>query len=639
MNIDGNSDILLISGKLINTDNGRFIIEAAETQTVQIHLHSVDLFLSNEQSGIIALHQKMNIKKIGINRAWAIPRGNYSENAKVYEFIFDSRLVVDYQAGEAILSFNNQNIQICKHNMWPFCDFSGNDFLMASLVSDEYPKLTNVMAGFYWHTLIPSVIEFSSAENFPLSTGYVLSTLESGAYPGTYPTVDHEFQIKGRLAMGSVEDIALVRRMIELQLQLMAEDPIHLYRNPCSLQPDGKREYYVRRSSQDGSQNAVMFMLTGNIEILEEAWLYYAATKDISWLDNNIEALENSAALIQYNLDSYFRLWSDVFYEDQVIKDGRECISACFAAKNLLLLSELESKLERFDQAKYYNNLSLQIATTLVKAKDFGFWDDEKKRFIDWVDKMGNTHDHVHLLANILPVLFGYADNQQKNAILALMDKYENSFQLFPTFVAVNIADYNKSEIGSGGPYDLCAAGRYWCWDAAFLADQGKAELLLKQLQKVAEQAGIDSFEMGERYDMNHVYYIDDKNWHGAAHYYEYPCVYIWVLIVEMLGFRFDLENDIYLRPCLHEFLFCRLTQSLWQIEYEWTKKGFRIKNLASQTRKIRLDLSKLYHEFQEIKFHCESNTGSAYGMKNDSVLILKQGEECNITICKRTNY
>ena len=53
-----------------------------------------------------------------------------------------------------------------------------------------------------------------------------------------------------------------------------------------------------------------------------------------------------------------------------------------------------------------------------------------------------------------------------------LIDANAEEFERFPSFVAAKIADYDKSEIGSGGPYDLCAAGRYWYWDAVFRESQ-----------------------------------------------------------------------------------------------------------------------------------------------------------------------
>lgn len=131
--------------------------------------------------------------------------------------------------------------------------------------------------------------EKNAAADYPVGDGYVVSTLQREVYAGTYPDVDHEFQIKGRIAAGDRFDQGLVKRMLNLQLKLMREDPEGLYRDSCALQPGGVREYHVRRSSMDGETNAVMFLVTGNIEVIESAWLYVAASGDFEWLKENRE--------------------------------------------------------------------------------------------------------------------------------------------------------------------------------------------------------------------------------------------------------------------------------------------------------------------------------------------------------------
>ncbi|MGB6192282.1 MAG: hypothetical protein WBF42_07440, partial [Terracidiphilus sp.] len=86
-----------------------------------------------------------------------------------------------------------------------------------------------------------------------------------------------------------------------------------------------------------------MFLLTGNIEVLEESWRYYQATRDTAWLRANIDNLENAASLTIANTDQYGRVWSDVYYEDQVIKDGRTTQAGAFAAYTFGLLANMET--------------------------------------------------------------------------------------------------------------------------------------------------------------------------------------------------------------------------------------------------------------------------------------------------------
>ena len=82
-----------------------------------------------------------------------------------------------------------------------------------------------------------------------------------------------------------------------------------------------------------------MFPLTANIEVIEEAWHYYEARKDLPGLRDHIGNLERAAAWTLASVDQYGRVWSDVYYEDQVIEDGRVTQSQAFAANTFKLLA------------------------------------------------------------------------------------------------------------------------------------------------------------------------------------------------------------------------------------------------------------------------------------------------------------
>lgn len=497
------------------------------------------------------------------------------------------------------------------HDGWPACDILGNRLRLQFEGGDV---LEAACARFYWDTLLPSVIERTDAQAYPLPEGYVVSTLAAGEYAGTYPDVDHEFQTKGRHALRGPAEMAVVERMMALQFLLMREDPTGLCRNPCAIQPNGDREYHVRRDSLDRSTNAEMFLVTGNVEILETAWRHVALTGDMDWLAAHIDDLEGAASLLAHLTDRNGKLWSDVYYEDQVIKDGMECMSAALAARNLSLLADLEALLaqpredgsesgpschtpewqaERRAAEARFRHLSARIAGALVKPVPEGFWDPANHRFVDWIDRNGKPHDHLHLLANCLPVLFGHASEAQAGAVRALIEANLEEYQRFPTFLSPRIADYTPDEIGCAGPYDLCAAGRYWCWDAAYWSHLGRGDRIGRQLFQVADQAKADGYRMGERYDMNHVYYQDDRNWHGAAWYYEYPCVFLWVLLHEWLGLRPALDVDLALRPLLDRR--GTVTADAYGISYECRADAFSVTNTAGHSQTLRLDLSHAY--------------------------------------------
>ena len=555
-----------------------------------VNLDKYRVFLLQEEAEelYILMDNKIDSLIEGSKQCLLIPIVGVNQVDAAIELKTNGKIKVITKDKQVTVQFEEEFEEIQHETTRPHSDVLGNRFIFNMKGGKE---LSKTLAHFYWDTILPSVIEKTKGQNYPDWKGYVVSTLE-GKYAGTYPDVDHEFQTKGRMALSGQFELDIVKRMIDLQFRMMKEDPTGLWRNPCAIQPDGTREYHVRRNSMDGTNNAEMFLVTGNIEIIETAWLYYARTKSLEWLQMNIENLEGALSLIEHLMDQDGRLWSDVFYEDQVIKDGMEAMSASLAANSFNLLAELELVLNRTEKAQHYKNLASQLEESLVQEPPYGFWDKKKKRFIDWIDRDGVSHDHIHLLANILPVLFKQANQQQSESVDQLILDYLDEFQRFPTFISAKIEDYTDAEIGDGGPYDLCAAGRYWCWDAAYWSDKGNGNMLLEQLKKVAKQAEIDNYIMGERYDMNHVYYIDDKNWHGAGHYYEYPNVFAWVLIHEYFGIEYGINHDMILKPKLQDY--AEIVLEGHGIAFKYEADRFSISNVSNNELNILVDLSLL---------------------------------------------
>jgi hypothetical protein len=601
----------------------RLLRTAGETLTLEFETGPV-LVTRHEAGGWYVLPHPSGPGEIeGDSIAWVLPPG-VSDPGPAW--------MVRGPQGCPILARMGENLQIEARTEWlelvthenrPRADIFGERY---SFSIPDGDTLAEACAAFYWDTLLPCVVERTRAAACPTPDGYVLSTLAPWSYGGTYPDVDHEFQVKGRLATGSELDEDVARRMMELQFRMMREDPEGLWRNPCAVQIDGQREYHVRRGSRDGRENALMFLLTGNVEILEEAWLYTASIKDRAWLEAHITDLEGAASGIETYIDPYGRLWSDVYYEDQVIQDGRVCDAQAFAANGLQRLAELEEFLGRTDQAARYRSRAGQLARALIEPLPRGFWDPERQRFANWVDRGSKVHDHVHLLSNELPALFGFTGPEQARSVLALVDAHLEEFQRFPSFVARDLADYTPSEIGSGGPYDLCAAGRYWCWDAAFWAWRGDGERLRSQLLQVARESARDGYHMGERYDMDHVYYIDGQTWHGAADYYEYPCVFTWVLLHDYLGIGFDLHADLTLTPRIVGGGRVELHQSRFALAYQAGPDGFELHNLAQRPRSLRVDLSVLYPDTAEFVLE-QGGVRSSFG--NGGLASLQAGEVC----------
>ncbi|MDR6550613.1 hypothetical protein [Paenibacillus qinlingensis] len=568
-------------------------ISAKETHTIELCFGFGPSFvLQKTREWYILPMDEGGMDLEGDSYAWVLPQDPHStDNSWLIRAEGTIRIIADPEQ-EIRVHVTSEHCELIPFECRPHADCFGNRYRFDF---EQGEQLGKTLAAFYWGTMLPTVIEKTKAADYPESDGFVLSTLMKDVYAGTYPDVDHEFQIKGRMAWGNDLDTAVIRRMMELQFKLMREDPQELWRNPCAVQPDGTREYHVRRNSLDGKANANMFLITGNVEVVESAWLYVAVTKDREWLSRHIEDLEGAASGIEAYIDRKGRLWSDVYYEDQVMKDGRESLATALAANSFQLLSQLEQYLQREDKAECYAKIASRLSEVMVEPLPNGYWDPANRRFVDWIDRHGEVHDHIHLLANELPVMFSYATAEQEKAVMALMDAKRTAFQRFPSFVAAEIEHYTDTELGDGGPYDLCAAGRYWCWDAAFWSWKKDRDMLAGQLQRVSEQAAKESYIMGERYDMDYVYYVDGKDWHGAAHYYEYPCVFSWVFIHEYVGIRFSLEADLRIEPKLRSYGRVELQQSHFQIAYEYTSSGFSLTNLSESDRVFEVDLSALF--------------------------------------------
>lgn len=142
-----------------------------------------------------------------------------------------------------------------------------------------------------------------------------------------------------------------------------------------------------------------MFLVTGNVEIIDSAWLYVAAGAPADWLPRRIEELEAALGLVEGLLDAGHLLWSDVYYEDQVVKDGRETTATALAARSFGLLADLENLLGRDAAAERLRTIEHDLAGTLRLSLPHGHWDHTAHRFVDWVDRSGEVHDHLHLLA------------------------------------------------------------------------------------------------------------------------------------------------------------------------------------------------------------------------------------------------
>lgn len=532
-------------------------------------------------------------KFIGDIRLWCI-RDDYSKT-NLYKTSGKYSVVRDKNG--YTISFDS-DYTITEIDGIPACDVLENSFDF----SIDNISLTDTVAGFYWKNLLCQCAEKSAMKiRDKWRSGYVLSTLETNTYAGTYPAVDHEFHIRARLAMGDEFDVSLVKRMMLLQIKTMLTDRGNKMRIPCSVQPNGKREYKVMRKSLDKSVKAQMFPLTGIIELCEEMYNYYCLTKDIEFIKQNIKHIEAGMLNLERLIDEKGLLHAQVYYEDQVMKDDLNAQAQAFAINSLMLLARLENVIGNNERVKHYSNLSNILRASYQNY----FWNEDKKLYIDYVNKDGSVHNHFHLLSNALSVTLNINDDKTRDEVInkQIADS-DNEFQRFPSFLSADVSAYNESEIGSGGPYDLCAAGRYWCHDAKYRRSLGRADMIKNQLFTVMDMAKSNDYYMGERYDMNYAYYNTGEDvkqpWHGASKYYEYPCTFIDVLIHDYFGIQPDEMADFRICPCIVDN--SKIKLEALGIKYSYNNGIYKITNISDKEINI-----KLKHEIITLKPY-ESN-------------------------------
>ena len=105
---------------------------------------------------------------------------------------------------------------------------------------------------------------------------------------------------------------------------------------------------------------------------------------------------------------------------------------------------------------------------------------------------------------------------------------------------------------------------------------------------------------MGERYDMNYIYYntgeAGTRNWHGSPRYYEYPNVFLDVLVHDFLGVGFDEEADLFLSPCCTAGT--EMAMDSIGISYRFTGGNWTVTNTSPRGLRLRVDLRGIFNEW-----------------------------------------
>ncbi len=119
---------------------------------------------------------------------------------------------------------------------------------------------------------------------------------------------------------------------------------------------------------------------------------------------------------------------------------------------------------------------------------------------------------------------------------------------------------------------------------------------------------------------MNHVYYntgpAAEKPSHGAARYYEYPCVFLDVLLRSFFGVRPGEKNDFIITPCCTAN--SRMALQSAGLELAFSGRALTVKNTAAAPKRLHIDPAKILPG-------CRARTvtlkpGEEYTFKEDTI-------------------
>jgi len=109
---------------------------------------------------------------------------------------------------------------------------------------------------------------------------------------------------------------------------------------------------------------------------------------------------------------------------------------------------------------------------------------------------------------------------------------------------------------------------------------------------------------------MDHVYYVDGKDAHGAEKYYEYPNVFAAALIEDLLGLTIPADADVSVSPHLESYGSVEFEIPAYALAYTYSPDGFLLKNLSGKARQFKVDLSAL--AFAATHFRLKTRSSSS---------------------------
>lgn len=309
------------------------------------------------------------------------------------------------------------------------------------------------------------------------------------------------------------------------QLGLGINDPKYLngykscldYYCTHAIKPDGRvypRWAYTNEDAMPGKFNKYGFyeaqwgiLMDSNPDIVTNIAELYDMTGDKKWVSSHQLDCEKALDWI-LNRDSNKNGLVEMMTDSQEQKKSSDWIDIIWASYEnafvnaklyhaLVLWADIERQLNNTAKANYYQDFAAKLKASFNKStKDGGFWDEDRKCYVHWLDKSGAAHGtNMVTPVNFMAIAYGICDNEaRKKIILDTIEDQMEREKLF--FWPICMTSYAPGE-GNGWQFPFPAyenGDLFLSWGSIAVRAYAsyKPELAVKYVENVLNQYSKD---------------------------------------------------------------------------------------------------------------------------------------------------
>jgi len=241
------------------------------------------------------------------------------------------------------------------------------------------------------------------------------------------------------------------------QLGLAINDPKYLqgyqscldYYRDHAIKPDGRvypRWAYTNEDAMPGQFNKDGFyeaqwgiLMDSNPDLVTNVAELYDMTGNKTWVKSHQRSCEKALDWL-LKRDSNGNGLVEMMTDNMAQKRSSDWIDIIWASYEnafvnaklyhaLIKWANIERQLNNAAKAQYYESFAARLKTSFNKStKDGGFWDEERKCYVHWIDKDKSVHgSNMVTPVNFMAIAYGICDNDARRKII--LDTIEAQMQ------------------------------------------------------------------------------------------------------------------------------------------------------------------------------------------------------------------